>query len=102
MCTPETVGRGVYTEPYRTAGGCMVLVSVTSTGRRLTQVEVPVGDNPYPLLEDLWADLNARDPVVAPLKLVSNISATIALALCTTMALARLDLLHYLPGTILS
>lgn len=62
MSSTDLVERGVYTMPFRTETGGMVLVSVTSTGRRLRMTEIPAGDNPLPGLEVMWAELDAQDP----------------------------------------
>lgn len=58
----EHVARGVYTMPYLSAAGEMLLVAVNSLGRRIAIRAVPEADNPYDALADLWAELNATDP----------------------------------------
>lgn len=94
MSASEMVGRGVYVAPYLTAAGGMVLVSVTSTGHRLSELVVPAGDNPIDTMDLMWAELRAKDPIqtqgphIAP----QWRSATAALLFCTSYALSRVDL----------
>ncbi len=95
MSLPELVGRGVHVCPFLNASGGMVLVSVTSAGRRLAENEVGVGENPLPTMEMMWDQLNTKDPATGPAT-GSHIKIVATLLLCTGLALARLYLLGYL------
>lgn len=63
MASPDMVGRGVHIAPYLSTSGGMVLVSVTAAGRRVSQQEVPAGDNPADALELMWTELDIADPI---------------------------------------
>ncbi len=96
MSNPEHVGRGVYTMPFLTQSGGMVLVSVTSASRCLTRIEVPAGDNPLPVMELLWSELNATDPASQVDRVSgSHIAIVATMLLGTSLAILRLYLLGF-------
>lgn len=66
LATPPAglLARGVHVCPYLGPDGELVLVAVTSTGRRLCDpVTIPHGADRVGAADALWARLESEDPV---------------------------------------